>query len=142
MKRKFIWVLSSIIILILLLGINNQTEGIDGEQMLKPVEDHQLLIKKIDGEWKVVLADDSTTTKVKAKKKDKITWTSEDTDVYFQFMEESLFGKYKDKMKKKDKLTLTITDNAELGIHKYAVFCVADSQFAIGGSPPEIDITD
>jgi hypothetical protein len=141
MKEKYIWILSSIIVLILLFNINNQTEGFGGEQLLKPVKDHQLIIKKIGDEWKVVLADDSTKTKVKAKKKDKITWRAEGTDVFFQFMSEDLFGKFKDKSKNK-KLTLTITENAELGVHKYAVFCLADSQFATGGSPPEIDIGD
>ena len=142
MKRKFIWIFSSVIVLILLFNINNQTGGFGGEQLLKPVKDHQLEIKKMDGEWKVFLTEDSIKTKVKAKRNDKITWKVEDSDVYFQFMEENLFGKFKNKLKKKGELTLKINGNARLGVHKYAVFCMADSQYATGGSPPEIDITD
>ena len=142
MKRKFIWISSSIIVLILLLGINNKTVGITGEPTLNPVKDHQLIIKKVGDEWKVVLSDDPTKTKVKAKKNDKITWKAEGSDVYFQFMNEDLFGKFKHKMKYGKKLTLTITENAEEGIYRYSVFCLADLQFATGDSPPEIDITD
>ena len=128
-------------VLILLLGINNQTEGFGDEAMVKPVKDHVLNIIKIDGEWKVVLADDHKKTKVKAKKNEKITWIAKGTDVYFQFMNWELFKKFKAKTKD-SLLTLKVSADADTGTYKYAVFCLADSQFATGGSPPEIDITD
>ena len=107
--------------------------------MMSQVKDHQLTIKKIGNEWKVVLSDDPT-KKVHAKKKEKITWRAEGSDVYFEFMSEGLFGKYKDKLKDGKKLTLSITENAKHGINQYSVFCSADMDFAAGDSPPEIDI--
>jgi hypothetical protein len=57
-------------------------------------------------------------------------------------MDDNLFGKYKDKVKDGKYLTIKIKDDAELGIHKYSVFCLADLEFASGDSPPEIDISD
>ncbi|MCZ6639757.1 MAG: hypothetical protein O6830_07315 [Candidatus Dadabacteria bacterium] len=110
--------------------------------MTNQVKDHQLTIKKNGDEWKVVSSDDPTKTKVKAKKKEKITWRAEGSDVYFEFMTEGLFGKYKDKLKDGKRLTLMITEDADLGIHRYSVFCLADLEFAKGDSPPEIDLID
>ncbi len=110
--------------------------------MTNQVKDHQLTIKKNGDEWKVVSSDDPTKTKVKAKKKEKITWRAEGSDVYFEFMSEGLFGKYKDKLKDGKKLTMSITENAKHGINQYSVFCSADMDFAAGDSPPEIDIGD
>lgn len=115
-----------------------------------------LTIKKINGEWKVV--DQSEQTKVKAKKGAKVTWTAEGTDVYFQFMEGKLVAKEKDKEKARksdeaESLPEIYTTNRVLagqsqafivrasikkGNYPYAVFCMADSVFATGDSPPQI----
>ena len=104
-------------------------------------KDHQLTIKRVGDKWKVFLTGDPT-GKVKAKKKDKITWYADGSDVFFEFMDDKLFGKYKDKLKAGKHLKLPITEGADSGKHKYAVFCLADLEFADGDSPPEIDITD
>ena len=112
MKRKFIWIFSSVIVLILLLGINNQTGGFGREAMLKPAKYHELKITKIDNEWKVVLSEDLTKKKVKAKRNDRITWYADGTDAYLEFMDDNLFGKYKDKVKDGKYLTIKIKDVA------------------------------
>jgi hypothetical protein len=117
-----------------------------------------LTIKKIDGAWKVV--NDSSQTKVKAKKGAKITWTAEGTDVYFQFMEGRLLARVKDKDKarKSDEAenlpdiystnkipagqsqSFIVRASVKKGDYPYAVFCMADSVFATGDSPPKIII--
>jgi hypothetical protein len=117
-----------------------------------------LTIKKIDGEWKVV--NDSSQTKVKAKKGAKISWTAEGTDVYFQFMEGKLLAKVKDKDKARNSeeaaslpeiystnrvsagqsQSFIIRASIKRGDYPYAVFCMADSVFATGDSPPKIII--
>ncbi|MCB0283229.1 MAG: hypothetical protein H6627_08625 [Calditrichae bacterium] len=103
-----------------------------------PKNEVDIVIKKIDGKWKVFDATDSTITHVKAKKGQKITWTAEGTDVYFQFMDEKLVGKFKHALKDGKKISLNIGPNAKVGENSYAVFCTADMEFAEGNSPPII----
>ena len=141
MKRKPILLIVAIAIVISAASFPGESRKLNGEVLPMAPKDHQLSIKKINDEWKVVLTQDST-KKVKAKRKDKITWNVEGTDVYFQFMDEGLFGKFKESGKKNKKVTLEIKDNAAFGIHKYAVFCLQDSTFATGNSPPEIIIEE
>lgn len=97
-----------------------------------------LLVKKINGTWKVVDAADSSKTSVKAKRGYKITWTAEGTDVYFQFMDDKLVGKFKNALKDGKSISLNIGPNAKTGDNSYAVFCTADMEFAEGNSPPVI----
>ncbi len=134
MKRKQILLITAVILVISVASFFGASHkfNIESSPILKK---HELAIKKIGGEWKVVHAQDPAEKKVKAKKKDKITWKAEGTDVYFQFMDEQLFGRYKEHGKN---VTLTVTDSAKLGSHFYAVFCLADCTFATGDSPPEI----
>ena len=99
---------------------------------------HYLSIKKIGKEWKVVDAADNKKTEVKAKKGERIAWKAEGTEVFFQFMDEKLFKKYNEKSKSGKELVLKINGNAEKKTYAYAVFCLADSSFATGGSPPRI----
>ncbi len=136
MKTKQILLTAAIILVISVAGFLGASHKSNAES-LPMLKKHDLVIKKIDGEWKVVHAQDHAKKTVKAKKRDKITWKAEGTDVYFQFMDEQLFGRSKDHGKN---LTLTVTDNARRGSHFYAVFCLADCTFATGNSPPEIII--
>ena len=101
---------------------------------------HYLTIKKIKNEWKVVDSEDSTKIRVTAKRGEKIVWTAEGSDVYFQFMDENLFGRFKHELKDGKKLTLPIGQAAKLGPNPYAVFCIADKEYATGNSPPTIII--
>ena len=99
---------------------------------------HYLSIKKIGKEWKVVDANDNNKTKVKAKKGERISWKAEGTEVYFQFMDDKLFKKYNEKSKSGKPMVLKINGNAEKKTYAYAVFCLEDSSFATGDSPPKI----
>lgn len=99
-----------------------------------------LVIKKINGEWKVVQADDNRKTQVKAKPGQRITWTTEGTEVFFQFMTDKLFNNYNFNGKNKSKIALTVNAKAGRGMYPYAVFCMEDSTFAKGDSPPVIII--
>ena len=67
-----------------------------------------------------------------------ISWKAEGTEVFFQFMDEKLFKKYTDKSKKGKPMVLKINGNADKRTYAYAVFCLADSTFATGDSPPRI----
>jgi len=105
-----------------------------------PAKEHKLLVKKIKNQWKVVLESDTASTEVKAKRGDKIVWTAQGTDAYFQFMDTKLFGDYTRHLKSGQKLVLVIGGNAKAGINEYAVFCYTDKQYATGDSPPKIII--
>ena len=142
MKKKYVWISSSIVVLILLIGINSKTEGFGGEPAMNPVKDHHMTIKKLGNEWKVVFSNDSTKSRITAKRNEKITWSAEGSDVFFQFMSENLFGKFSQKLEDGKTITLTIGEYAKLGIHRYSVFCLGDLEFASGNSPPEIDLVD
>ncbi len=141
MKRKHIVLIAAIAVMISAAGFSSGSRKLNSEILPMAPKDHQLTIKKISGEWKVVLTQDPT-KKVKAKRKDKITWNVEGTDVFFQFMDEGLFGTFKTHGKKNKKVTLTIKDNTAFGTYGYAVFCLEDSTFATGNSPPEIIIEE
>ena len=112
-----------------------------------PPKDVDLKVIKVDGVWKVVLASDYSKTKVKVKKNDKITWQVVGTDADFQFPQDLLNpADPEDSLKNGDtkfvddgkKLKLKVKDSAEPGTYEYSVFCLADSVYAIGGSPPKI----
>ncbi len=105
-----------------------------------PAKEHKLLVKKIKNQWKVVLESDTNSTQVRGKRGDKIVWTAEGTDAYFQFMDTKLFGDYTRHLKSGQKLILVIGANAKTGINEYAVFCYTDKQYATGDSPPKIII--
>lgn len=140
MKRKSMFLMIAVALVILMAGFSGLSRK-PASDMLPMAKNVQLTIKKISGEWKVVFTQDPT-KKVKAKKKDKITWNIEGTDVFFQFMDQGLFGEFKTHGKKGKKVTLTIRDNISIGTYNYAVFCLEDSTFATGNSPPVIIIEE
>lgn len=119
--------------LILIFAINFDTINAQDTSKI-----HYLSIKKIGKEWKVVDAADNKKTEVKAKKGERIAWKSEGTEVFFQFMDDRLFKKYNEKSKKGKELVLKINGKAAKKTYTYAVFCLEDSTFATGGSPPKI----
>ena len=101
-------------------------------------KEHKLKILKVNNKWKVVHEEDITKVKIKAKRGEKIVWTASGSDMYFQFMDEKLFGNYTRTLKDGQKLVLPIGSEAKLGSHPYAVFCLTDKAFATGESPPTI----
>lgn len=104
------------------------------------VREHRVSIKKMNNKWKSVDARDSSKTAVKCRVGEKVIWDAEESDLYFQFMDETLFGVYTTSIKRGDSLTLTVDSRAKRGTHPYAVFCLSDKEFAEGNSPPKIII--
>ncbi len=109
-------------------------------------KNYDLEVINIDGIWKVVNAADSTTI-VKVKKNDKIVWTADGTDAIFEFQQQifdttdgnySLSNNFTENLRDGKKLKLKIDKNTPAGTYEYSVFCLADSVYAIGGSPPKI----
>jgi CO dehydrogenase/acetyl-CoA synthase alpha subunit len=110
---------------------------------------YEMVIRKVDGVWKVVDATDIKKTQVHARKKDVIVWTSEGTDAYLQFPdklfnpvdpEDSLKHGFTKFLKSGKKVKLRVRDDVLAGTYEYAVFCTADGVFAEGDSPPKIVI--
>ncbi|MEX0736051.1 MAG: hypothetical protein WD182_01320 [Bacteroidota bacterium] len=101
------------------------------------VKKHDISILKIKNRWKVVSATGDT---VKAKRGEQIVWTAVGSDMYFQFMDDKLFGGFTRKLKAGQKLNLPVATGARRGVNAYAVFCLADKEFATGDSPPIIII--
>ena len=74
----------------------------------------------------------------KAKKGEKVTWKATDSDLYFQFMDEQLFGTFTLMIKAGETEELVIGSKAKSGINSYAVFHLNEKEFAEGNSPPQI----
>ncbi len=104
------------------------------------VKKHQVTIKKINNEWRVVDSEDNSKSVVRSKRGEQIIWTAEGSDVYFQFMDEKLVGNYTRTLKDGQKLVLNVGNGAKSGSNPYAVFCIKDKEFARGQSPPAIII--
>ncbi len=129
--------ISLIVTLVFFVGMIWSITSLLGQGPPKAVE---ISITKVKKKWKVVDATDSTKTDIKGKRGQKIVWTANGSDVYFQFMDENLVGNYTRMLKDGQKLTLVIGPNAKKGVNYYAVFCLSDSTYAEGGSPPKITI--
>lgn len=110
-------------------------------------KDRRVEIKKIGKQWKVLVdsVDISTTGKkpqLKARRGQKIIWTINGSDAYFQFNIDSLFEGNKDyKYTLKDGKELKLTVKKVLSYDDfYAIFVIADNQYATQDSPPKIII--
>jgi hypothetical protein len=125
-------------VFILIGGLMNAPSELFGVELQGPPAEHNLSIMKVQNQWKVVLAQDTTVTTVRAKKGDKIIWTAKGSDVYFQFMDDKIFGKFTKVLKDGETLMLPVAATAKTGPNPYAVFCIADLEFATGDSPPVI----
>jgi len=91
---------------------------------------HNTSIRKIGKKWKI--------DKVIAKKGDDVSWSASSTDLYFQFMDSTLFGEYNYTLKRPMNLTLKVKGAS--GTYRYSIFNIADSTFVTGNSPPTIII--
>jgi len=106
--------------------------------MRAKVRERKISFKRINNKWKTQDADNHSRTWVKARRGETITWEAEGTDLYFQFMDNKLFGDYTKTLKEGQRLSLTVGPNAVKGENKYAVFHYTDKEFVEGDSPPAI----
>ncbi len=100
--------------------------------------EHNVIIRIIAGEWRVVLADDENQSDVEARRGDRIRWIVEGSDASFQFPDDRVVGHSTRKVRDGNPLVLAITNDAATGTHPYAVFIHKDQTFARGQSPPRI----
>ncbi|MGD9898925.1 MAG: hypothetical protein AB7T22_07320 [Calditrichaceae bacterium] len=104
----------------------------------KPDKEHHLSIIKMKKGWKVVDAADTTKSTIVVDKGDKIIWTAYGSKVYMQFLDQKLVGKYTHVIDSGEEFRVTVGNLAKKGPNPYAVFCLADLEFATGDSPPKI----
>ncbi len=139
MKRNVMSIIALVFTVLFYSFANNSGEANPANQPSQ-VKEHKLSIQKVKNKWKVVDEMDTTKTMVKAKRGERIVWIAKGSDVYFQFMDQKLFGDYTRSLKNGQRLVLTIGSQAKGGPNRYAVFCMADKAFATGESPPVIII--
>lgn len=99
---------------------------------------HELVIKQIDGEWRVVRKDDESTGTIFVRPGDRVRWTAEGSDLSFQFDDEALFGDGSRTVRDGNMLNLVVGRSARVGSYTYAVFVHSDFVYARGDSPPRI----
>lgn len=138
MKKYGVIFSISIFLLVMFAGFFGRMNNRSLANPLPQIKEHRISIKKIHNKWKTVDALDNSKTRVVAKRGEKIVWTAEGSDLYFQFMDDKLFGDYTKVLKNGKQLVLVIGKNARKGSNRYAVFCLSDKEFATGNSPPEI----
>ena len=144
MKKK-VGVVYVIVVLSLFLGIFvSSTLNSYSLFAQDQAKEHRISIKKLKDKvtrtkkWKATDSQDTLKTEVKTKKGDTVVWKAEGTDLYFQFMDKDLFGKFNYYLRNGKELKLKVTSKAEAKIHKYAVFCYDGKEYAAGNSPPVI----
>lgn len=115
----------------------------------KPPKSDTLLVTKVENIWKVVNPGNTDTLRVHSN--DKIYWKVDSTtDAYFQFPVEDkkvfkpvsgsghMSDGYTILCRAGEEFFLKIKDKPQKGPIVYAVFCIADSVFAIQNSPPVV----
>lgn len=76
---------------------------------------------------------------IHASQNDVVAWSDSTSDLYFHFMNATLFGVETQTLKQGNTLTLTV-QTASHGTYHYAIFRTADSTYVTGNSPPAIII--
>ena len=102
--------------------------------------EYNLVVKVIDNEWGIVMADDTSKSDVTVKRGDRIRWVVEGSDASFQFPDSRITGLSTRKVRDGNPLVLAISSEAPNGIHPYSVFIHKDFEYARGQSPPRIII--
>lgn len=98
---------------------------------------HELVVKVIDDEWRVVHKNDESKSTITVKKNDRVSWTAEGSDISLQF-DESLFGGSSFTIKNGKSKMRPVAPGAKAGEYIYAVFIHSAQVFARGESPPII----
>jgi hypothetical protein len=101
---------------------------------------HELVVKVIDDEWRVVHKDDPSISTVVVKRNDRIRWTVEGSKISMQFDE--LFGGNSFDVDDGNTFQRPVAPSVRLGEFTYSVFIHEDMVFARGESPPRIIVVD
>lgn len=126
MKRKDSLILLSIFAIFILAGLLPDIIRAQGNAQRK-----QARFDKAGNRWKI--------RAIHASKDDIVTWTDAGSDLYFHFMDDSVFGVETQFVSKGDTLKLAVKTTKN-GVYPYAIFRTADSSFVTGDSPPKIII--
>ena len=97
-----------------------------------------ILIQKVGGVWMV--RDNFNNKKPIIYRGQKVMWIAYRTDTYIQFPDSTIFEEEKGFTahgKDNIPLRLTVRADADTGTYVYSVFCLKDSVYGKGGSPPE-----
>ena len=135
MSIKSIYTTSAVLGMFLVFGLFS--EMVQAQPENQPTE-HNLVIKKINNEWRVVQADDETKSTIMVNRGDRVRWVVEGSGASFQFEDENLFGGNTRVIQENNPLVLAVGNSARIGTFTYAVFIHTDQVFARGESPPRI----
>jgi hypothetical protein len=130
MKKKRFWLVASIVLMILIGGSLVVPYQLLTQVPQNPGNRHSAMMKKIGKKWRA--------NRITAKRDEEISWSFQGADLYFQFMDSTLFGQYNYHLQKNGTLTLKVKGAS--GTYPYAIFNMADSSFVMGDSAPTIII--
>ncbi len=142
MRRKLFLFITGLLVAVVLAGFIF-------DPVFQSPKKHVFFIEKVGNVWMLVDSTNHTKHKVRAHQKDTIIWKAVGSDVYIQFPDSlldpvgsgnSFKNGYTAFLKNGKRLKLKVKEHAKNGWYDYAVFCMADSTFAIGDSPPKIII--
>lgn len=99
-----------------------------------------ILIQKVGGVWMV--RDNFNNKKPIIYRGQKVIWIAIGTDAYIQFPDSTIFEEtgFTAFGRKDQFLRLTVSAEADTGTYVYSVFCLKDSVYGRGGTPPEFDV--
>ena len=99
-----------------------------------------ILIQKVGGVW--IVRDNLGNKKPIIHKGQKVIWVAIGTDAYIQFPDSTIFEEtgFTAFGRKDQFLRLTVSADADTGTYIYSVFCLKDSVYGQGGTPPEFDV--
>jgi len=104
-------------------------------------ERHELSAVMENGEWKIVDTEDPDNVEIVVAPGDTVVWNAPpESELYFQFMDDSLTGEFTEVANRGESLRLAIGKEAKEGDNPYAVFVLNDSTYARGESPPRLII--
>lgn len=111
---------------------------INAQEVDRSVETHKLTVKKTGNKWKTFDKKKNVEKQPKVKRGDYVVWEADSSDVYFQFMDEKLFGTFNAFLKQGDTLRLEVGKKAKKGKNYYSAFIYNDKAYLEGSSPPQI----
>lgn len=103
---------------------------------------HKVVVKEINGEWRVVLEGDESKSDVYAKRGDRVIWKVKGSAVTFEFPNSCILGFKSASRKNNVPLDKTILKDSPLGEFAYSVFIKKTGTYARGQSPPRIIVKE
>jgi hypothetical protein len=100
--------------------------------------EYSLIVKVIDGEWRVVFEEDESRSDVTLRRGDRIRWVVEGSDASFQFPDVRIFGQETREVKAGNPMVMAVSENSPKGTFPYTVFIHESMTYARGQSPPRI----